>query len=416
MGRAYIIPGKRIPFAKAGTNFSAHESIDLSIPVMQAMAQIARPDLVIWGQVIPSATISNIARDALLRAKLGPKIPAFSTVLACATSMIGGIQASGMVGRGGANLIMVGGVESMSNVTIALKPKISQKIAYWLSKEPSEAEKLFHSLKSEDFDLPVRGWANSISGRSMGEHTEDTAKLFEISREEQDKWAYESHKRVVAAQKNGFFDDLIIPFDGVDRDLIPRADSTLEKLANLPTVFDTSGKGSLTAGNSSPLTDGSAAMWVANEAGLKQVDSTYAAQLVDWEISAMDYREEGILMAPARALPRLLARHNLRFENIALYEIHEAFAAQVLANVKAFTDPQYRKEKAGVDTDLGEFPWERLNPNGGSLAIGHPFAATGARDLSQTAKELSEHPSGSYAIVSICADGGQGVVVLLKRP
>ncbi len=199
-------------------------------------------------------------------------------------------------------------------------------------------------------------------------------------------------------------------------DLIPRADSTLEKLATLPTVFDTSDKGTLTAGNSSPLTDGAAAMWVTDEEGLKQLDSKYAAEIVDWEISAMDYKEEGILMAPARALPRLLARHGLKFSDIALFEIHEAFAAQVLANVKAFTDPIYLKEKAGINADLGEFPWDRLNPNGGSLAIGHPFAATGARDLSQAAKELSEFPSGSYAIISICADGGQGAVVLLRRP
>lgn len=416
MNKAYIVPGKRIPFAKAGTNFAAYKSIDLSIPVMQSMVEIARPDLVIWGQVIPSATVSNVARDALQKSGLAPEIPAFSTVLACATSMIGGIQASGMVGRGGTNLIMVGGTKSMSHVTIALKPKVSQKVAYLFSKDPSEAAKYFQSLQFEDFDLPVRGWANSISGRSMGEHTEDTAKRFDISREDQDQWAYDSHKRVTAAQETGFFDDLIIPFDGVKHDLIPRANSTLEKLATLPTVFDTSDKGTLTAGNSSPLTDGAAAMWVTDEEGLKQLDSKYAAEIVDWEISAMDYKEEGILMAPARALPRLLARHGLKFSDIALFEIHEAFAAQVLANVKAFTDPIYLKEKAGINADLGEFPWDRLNPNGGSLAIGHPFAATGARDLSQAAKELSEFPSGSYAIISICADGGQGAVVLLRRP
>jgi acetyl-CoA acetyltransferase family protein len=197
--------------------------------------------------------------------------------------------------------------------------------------------------------------------------------------------------------------------------LIPRRDTSAEKLAKLPPVFDrTSGKGTITAGNASPITDGAASIWVGNGEGLKRLGNPLAVRLVDWEIAAMRYSEEGILMAPARAIPRLLARHGLRFEDISLFEIHEAFAAQVLANIKAASDPDYRRKKAGVDFDLGAFPWERVNPNGGSLSIGHPFAATGARVLSQAAKELAAMPSGSRAIVSVCADGGQGTVALLQ--
>ena len=250
----------------------------------------------------------------------------------------------------------------------------------------------------------------------MGDHTEDTAKLFAISREDQDRVAFDSHRRAVAGQARGFFDDLVLPAFGVERDGIPRADSTLEKLASLRSVFDGGPAGTLTAGNSSPLTDGGAGLWVADEDGLERLNAAQAVELVDWQIEAMDYQEEGILMAPARAISKLLDRHGLTLDDVALFEIHEAFAAQVLANVKAVTDPVYRKRNAGVDADLGAFPWDRLNPNGGSLALGHPFGATGARILSQAAKELSAHRSGAYAVVSICADGGQGTVVLLRRP
>jgi acetyl-CoA acetyltransferase family protein len=250
----------------------------------------------------------------------------------------------------------------------------------------------------------------------MGEHTEDTAKLYAIPRADQDKRALLSHHGAIAGQDRGFFKDLVIPFDGVDRDTIPRRDTSIEKLASLPPVFDrTSGKGTLTAGNSSPNTDGAGAIWVADAEGLKRLGALSSVRFADWEIAAMDFHEEGILMAPARAIPRLLARNKLRFADIQLWNIHEAFAAQVLANIKAASDPAYRRQKAGVDFDLGEFPWDRVNPHGGSLAIGHPFAATGARILSQAAKELDAMPSGSRAIVSVCADGGHGTVALLER-
>jgi acetyl-CoA C-acetyltransferase/acetyl-CoA acyltransferase len=269
-------------------------------------------------------------------------------------------------------------------------------------------------LTAADFDLPLKAWANRVSGRSQGEHTEDTAKRFAVSREEQDRWALRSHQSAVAGQDAGFFDDLIVPFGGVERDAFPRRDTSLEKLATLRPVYDPAG--TITAGNASPVTDGAAAIWVGDAEGLSRAGLAPAIKLVDWQIAAIDFRlDEGILMAPGRAIPRLLARHGLRFGDIALWEIHEAFAAQVLANIKAASDPTYRRERAGVDADLGEFPWDRVNPHGGTLAIGHPFAATGARILSQAAKELATLPAGSQAIVSVCADGGQGTVALLER-
>jgi acetyl-CoA C-acetyltransferase/acetyl-CoA acyltransferase len=196
---------------------------------------------------------------------------------------------------------------------------------------------------------------------------------------------------------------------------LPRTDTSLERLSALPPVFDRSDAGSLTAGNSSPLTDGAAGVWVADAAGLWRLGDPPAVRLVDWQLAAMSYTTEGILMAPARAIPRLLARHHLKAEDVAVWELHEAFAAQVLANIQAAMDPSYRRQFAKVDVDLGPFPYERLNRHGGSLALGHPFAATGARILSQAAKELFAHPLGAKAIVSVCADGGQGTVALLER-
>jgi acetyl-CoA C-acetyltransferase/acetyl-CoA acyltransferase len=370
----------------------------------------------IWGQVIPDATVSNIARELIFEAKMSPDIPAYTTVLACSTSFIGTIQAAGMVGHGRLHLAMVGGVETMSHVPLALKPPFADSVFGQFAKNPTGALETLSKVTPQDFDLPIHGWANRQSGRSMGDHTEDTAKRFAIPRADQDRRALLSHQGAIAGQDSGFFKDLVIAFDGVDHDTIARRDTSFEKLSSLPLAYDrTSGHGTLTAGNSTPNTDGAASIFVADTEGLKRLGAAPTVRFRDWEVTAMDYHEEGILMAPARAIPRLLARNKLRFADIALWDIHEAFAAQILANVKAASDPIYRRDKAGVDFDLGEFPWARVNPHGGSLAIGHPFAATGARILSQATKELGAMPSGSLAMVSVCADGGHGTVALLER-
>ncbi|HEY2070164.1 MAG TPA: acetyl-CoA C-acyltransferase [Rhizomicrobium sp.] len=418
MGDIYLVPGLRTPFVKAGTVFAGHTALELSAPIAAAMNAMAKPDMLVWGQVIPDPTLSNIARELIFQAKLDPEIPSFSDVMACSTSFVGTILASGMVGRSEMHLALVGGVETMSHVPLALKATVADAILGNFLKNPAEAaDKLSHTTPA-DFELPIHGWANRVSGHSMGEHTEETAQRFGIPRADQDARAFASHQGAIKGQDDGFFKDLVLPFAGVDHDTIPRRDTSLAKLASLPPVFDRiSGKGTLTAGNSSPNTDGASSIWVADEEGLKRLGNPPRVKLVDWEITAMNFLEdgEGILMAPARAIPRLLARNKLKVMDIALLEIHEAFAAQVLANVKAATDAAYRREKAKVDFDIGPFPWDRVNPNGGSLALGHPFAATGARILSQAAKELGAMPSGSRALVSVCADGGQGTVALLQR-
>jgi acetyl-CoA C-acetyltransferase/acetyl-CoA acyltransferase len=414
MTDVYLVPGLRTPFVKGGGPFAQYDALAISAPVAKAMAARARPDFIVWGEVIPEPTVSNIARELVFEAGLDPTIPAVSTVLACSTSFMGAIEASGMIGRGGAHLALVGGAETMSHVPIALKRPVADRLVAAFPRDPAGAAAMLTQLTAADFDLPLNAWANRVSGRSQGQHTEDTAKRFGVTRAEQDAWALRSHQSAVAAQDAGFFADLVIPFGGVQQDTLPRRDTTLEKLASLRTVYDPAG--TITAGNASPVTDGAASLWVGDAEGLKRLGAPAAVKLVDFEIAAIDFRlDEGMLMAPGRAIPRLLARHGLTFGDVARYEIHEAFAAQVLANLKAASDPVYRRERAKVDADLGQFPWDRVNPHGGTLALGHPFAATGARILSMAAKELAAMPPGARAIVSVCADGGQGTVALLQR-
>jgi acetyl-CoA C-acetyltransferase len=414
--KAYIATGLRTPFGRGGGALADQDAISLSVPLAKAMAEKARPDLFIWGTVIPSLGWSNIGREIWLDAGLDPTVPAFSAVLACSTSMVAAMAAAGLLG-GDTDLVLVGGAEVMSNPPIGLKLEASKRIVKLFRTNPAEALAALQALTPDDLVLPVKGWANRITGRTMGDHMEETAQIWGISRAAQDDWALKSHQRAVRGWESGFFDDLVIALPEIARDANPRADTSPEKLAALPPAFDKSGKGSLTAGNSSPITDGAAACWVATEAGLARLpDATPHAELVDHEIAAVDHGVDGLLMAPSFAIPRLLARHGLRYADIALWEIHEAFAAQVLANVAALEKPGWTRERAGVDFDFGAFPWDRVNPNGGSVAIGHPFAATGARDFSQAVKELWAMPSGALAIVSVCADGGHGTVALLRRP
>jgi acetyl-CoA C-acetyltransferase len=421
----WLAAGLRTPFARVDGPLARLGAIGLSVPVVRAMTGLepsghspaVKPDVVIWGTVIPNLGYSNIAREIQIDAGLDQTIPAFSTVMACSTSMVAAFQAAGMIGHGGKELALVGGVESMSRVQTGL----SQTLSDWL-RRLSQARTLTQRLSSladlraRDIRLHVLSVSNRSTGKSMGEHCEEMAKAWSIAREAQDGLAFASHQKSVAGQRAGFFDSLIAPAAETARDGFPRADTSLERLASLKPAFDrTSGKGTLTAGNSSPLTDGAAGLWVATVEGLARLPASLPrARLVDWEIAAVDIRIEGLLMAPAYAIPRMLARNRLRYGDIALWEIHEAFAAQVLCNVAALESAQFRRDKAGVDLDPGKFPWDRLNPHGGSLALGHPFGATGARILSQAVKELAAMPKGSRAVVSICADGGLGTVALLE--
>ena len=416
----WLVAGLRTPFARVDGPLRSLDAVALSVPVAKAMAAELpagdRADLMVWGTVAPNLGYSNIAREVLIQAGLDQSTPAFSTVLACSTSMAAVFEAAGML-RDDLAVALCGGVESMSRVQIGLR----QGLSVWIRRMSQartfgERADRLGELRWADVRLHVPSVANRATGKSMGEHCEEMAKQWNIARADQDRVALTSHHRAVKAMAGGFFDDLVLPVEGMAKDGIPRADSSAEKLASLKPAFDrASGRGTITAGNASPLTDGAASIWVASDAGLARLPANRPrAKLVDWEMAAVDVFHEGLLMAPAYAIPRLLARNNLTLDAIDLWEIHEAFAAQVLCNVAALESEDFLRNKVRIDARLGKFPWERCNPNGGSVAIGHPFGATGARILSQAVKELAAMGPGKRAIVSICADGGLGTVALLE--
>ena len=375
-------------------------------------------DLAVWGSVVLNLAYSNLAREVWFDAGLDPHVPAFTTIMQCSTSMLGVFEVAGMLGHGGRELALAGGVESLSRVQIGL----GQNLSDWL-RRLTQARKLGRrlrialGLRPSDIRLYLPRIQNRVTGRSMGEHCEDMARTWSVSRREQDEWALLSHRRAVAAQERGFFADQILPVDGLAQDEFPRRDTSLEKLARLKPAFDRgSGSGTITAGNSSPLTDGAAGIWVGTKAGMARLPAALPrVRLVDFELAAVDVFSEGLLMAPVSATPRLLARHGLAYGDIALWEIHEPFSAQLACHIKGLQDRAFVKAKTGIDRDFGPLPIERINPNGGSVALGHPFGATGARILGQAVKELAAMPGGSRAIVSICADGGEGRVALLEN-
>jgi acetyl-CoA C-acetyltransferase len=413
----WLAAGLRTPFARVDGPLSGRDSLTLSVPVVQAMAkQVSGPiDLGIWGAVAVNLAYSNLAREIWLEAGLDPHVPTVTSILQCCTSMVAAFEAAGLLRSGGHALALVGGSESMSRIQIGLGPSLSVWLRRWTQARTfSRRIEALRTLRVRDVRLYVPKIKNRATGKSMGEHCEEMAKTWKIGRLEQDEFALESHRRAVEAQDRGAFDDLV-PVDGLSRDGFPRRDTSLEKLSALKPAFDRA-HGTITAGNSSPLTDGAAAVWVAAEEGLARLPAAVPrVRLVDFEVAAVDIFHEGLLMAPVAAIPRLLSRHALAFEDIALWEIHEAFAAQVLCNIKGLEDTDYVREKAGVAHTFGRFPRERVNPNGGSVALGHPFGATGARILSQAVQELAALPKGSRAVVSVCADGGLGTVALLEN-
>ncbi len=420
--QVFVCAGPRTPFAKIDGPLARLDAVAVSLPVVQAAAKAltdgGSPDLVVWGSVIPSLTVSHIAREVWLDAGLDPYVPALTVVQQCATSLAAATHAAGQMKAGKIELALCGGSESMSQVQTGLTRGMSQVLRRTAqAKGAGSMLRELGRLRLGHLRLSIPSVKERTTGLTMGDHAEITAKEWQLDRASQDSFALASHQNAVAAWERGFFDDLVITsdrFPGFERDAIPRSDTSIEKLGSLPPVFDRkSGLGTLTAGNSSPLTDGAAACWVATAAGLARLgEPPYRGRLLDWEVTAVDIAADGLLMAPALAIPRLLARNGLTYDDITLWEVHEAFAAQVLTTVAALDDGEWVRNRAGTDADLGAVPLDRINPNGGSVALGHPFGATGARILSQTVKQLSQ--SGGLALVSICAAGGMGHVALLE--
>lgn len=421
---AYVAPGLRSPFTKIDRELGDLDGLDLSAPVVQQSvvgergpSESGEVDLVLWGSVIPDLEISNWGREVWLEAGLDPLVPAQGIVQACATSLAATTHAAGQVRSGQIGLALCGGVESMSVVQAGLTKGASRALRrIGTARGPGDALRALGDLSLSDLGLHVPAVEERTTGLSMGEHAEIMARDWEISREAQDEFAAASHHRAADAREEGFFRPLLVShgtFD-TDRDGIVRPDTSVEKLAGLPPAFDRE-RGTLTAGNSTPLTDGAASCWVGSEDGLGRLPGRLPrARIVDWRQEAVDLRTEGLLMAPAVALPRMLAENDLSYGDVELWEIHEAFAVQVLCTVRALESEEWVRDRAGVTAELGQVPTDRINPNGGSIALGHPFAATGARILSQAVRELDRYPAGTLAVVSICAAGGLGHVALLE--
>lgn len=421
----FVLPGLRSPFAKIDRDLGRLDALALSAPVIQqTVAGENGPgrdaaheiDLVLWGAVIPTLAVSNWGREAWFDSGLDERVPAQGMVQACATSLAAATHAGGQVAAGRVDLALCGGVESMSHTQIGLSKGLSKKIRRTASAgSVGRAVKTLGGIRPSDLRISVPGVEERTTGKTMGQHTEEMAREWAIPRDAQDRFALASHER---ATKDGgaFFRSLLVTPGTypVDRDTLPRSDTSFERLGSLRPAFDKK-NGTLTAGNSSPLTDGAASCWIASEDGLSHLpDALPRARLLDWEQAAIDPARDGLLIAPAIAIARILSRRGLQLEDVALWEFHEAFAAQVLCTLAALESAEWLAARTTVQEGLGAFPRDRVNPNGGSVSLGHPFGATGARVLSQTVKELADTPAGTLAIVSVCAAGGLGHVALLE--
>ncbi|QDH78553.1 thiolase family protein [Echinicola soli] len=412
MDEIWVVSGLRTPFAKNDRELRNVDAVDMSVSVVNKMEETHKnPDYVVWGTVIPNLAYSNIARDIVLRSKVDDTTIAYTTTMACGSSLAAAIQSACLITED--EIAIAGGVESLSNVQIGLSSYTSKWLrAFGTTKGFFNKLKLIGGIFK--YRLYIPPGVNSVTGKSMGQHAEITAQRLGIKREDQDKFALQSHQHYFEAFEKGFFKDLIFEAFGIKEDKIPRKTSTLEVLATLKPVFDkSSGKGSITAGNASLFTDGAAGAWIVGKNRIAEFASSYKAKMIDWEMAGVKIEEEGILMSPTFAIPRLLERNRLRYDDIDVWEIHEAFASQVLSTIRNLENKEHLK-KVGTTFDFGEFPTEKLNPNGSSIAIGHPFGATGARILSQAVKEVSQMGQSKKALISVCADGGLGAVVLIE--
>jgi acetyl-CoA C-acetyltransferase len=368
------------------------------------------------GAVLKHSRDFNLTREAVLGSALAHETPAYDVQQACGTGLEAAILVANKIALGQEDVGIAGGVDTTSDAPIALNEDL-REILLEANRARSNADRLRALLKIRPTQLVPAIPRNEEprTGLSMGEHCAITASEWGLAREEQDELAVTSHHNLAAAYERGFFADLMTPYLGRERDENLRPDTSLEKLAKLKPAFGGE-SGTMTAGNSTPLSDGASAVLLASEDWAKERDLPALAYFADAETAAVDYvhKGEGLLMAPAYAVPRMLARNEISLQDFDLYEIHEAFAAQVLSTLKAWEDPVFCKERLGLDAPLGAIDRSKLNVNGGSLAAGHPFAATGGRIVASLAKALDER-GGGVGLISICAAGGQGVVAILER-
>ncbi|MDQ0378325.1 acetyl-CoA C-acetyltransferase [Amycolatopsis thermophila] len=419
--RVAIVGGNRIPFARSNGRYASASNQDMLTAALDGLVsrfalQGERIGEVAAGAVLKHARDFNLARESVLGSKLSPETPASDVQMACGTGLQAIINVANKIALGQIDSAIAGGVDTTSDAPLAVNDDLRRiLVRVNAAKTVGQRLKLLAKIRPGQIVPEIPRNAEPRTGLSMGEHAALTAKEWEISREDQDVLAATSHQRLAAAYERGFFDDLVTPFLGLSRDQNLRPDSTAEKLAKLKPVFG-GRDGTMTAGNSTPLTDGASTVLLATEEWAAERNLPVLAYLTFSQTAAVDYVHggEGLLMAPAYAVPRMLAKAGLTLQDFDFYEIHEAFASQVLATLKAWESPAFAKEKLGLDQPLGAIDRSKLNVNGSSLAAGHPFAATGGRIVATLAKLLHEKGSGR-GLISICAAGGQGVTAILER-
>jgi acetyl-CoA C-acetyltransferase len=425
--RVAVLGGNRIPFARSDRAYAQASNQDMFVAALSGLVDRfnlsgERLGAVIGGAVLKHSRDFNLMRECVLGSALSSYTPAFDLQQACGTGLQAAIAAADGIAAGRYQVAAAGGVDTTSDAPIALGNNLRRTLL-GLRRATSNVDRLRlvgRLPASLGVEIPVN--SEPRTGLSMGEHAAITAKQMGIKRVEQDELAAASHRNMAAAYDRGFFDDLVTPFLGLYRDDNLRPDSSAEKLAKLKPVFGVkAGDATMTAGNSTPLTDGASVALLATDEWAAEHSITPLAYWVDAETASVDYVNgaDGLLMAPTYAVPRLLARNGLTLQDFDFYEIHEAFASVVLAHLQAWESEEYCKERLGLDAALGPIDRSKLNVNGSSLAAGHPFAATGGRILAQLAKQLREAKAANggkpvRGLISICAAGGQGVAAILE--
>ncbi|ENV53735.1 MULTISPECIES: acetyl-CoA C-acetyltransferase [Acinetobacter] len=419
--RVAIIGGNRIPFARSNGAYFKASNMDMLTAALNGLVerynlQDKRLGEVVAGAVLKHSRDFNMTRECVLNTKLAPETPAYDLQQACGTGLQAAFAVANKIALGQIDVGIAGGVDTTSDAPIAFGDGLRKALLELnIAKTGKDRLKALTKINLKDLmDAPKNG--EPRTGLSMGDHAAITALEWNIGRKEQDELAASSHHKMAKAYEEGFFNDLITPFMGLERDNNLRPDSSVEKLAKLKPVFGKGENATMTAGNSTPLTDGASVVLLASEEWAKANGHEVLAYLSFSETAAVDFvgKKEGLLMAPAYAVPRMLERAGLKLQDFDYYEIHEAFASQVLATLKAWEDPKFCKERLGLDAPLGAIDRSKLNIYGSSLAAGHPFAATGGRILATAAKILNAKGSGRI-LVSICAAGGQGVVAIVEK-
>ncbi|OTG65183.1 acetyl-CoA C-acetyltransferase [Acinetobacter silvestris] len=419
--RVAIIGGNRIPFARSNGPYFQASNIDMLTAALNGLVerfnlQGQRLGEVAAGAVLKHSRDFNMTRECVLNTQLAPETPAYDLQQACATGLQAAFQVANKIALGQIDVGIAGGVDTTSDAPIAFGDGLRKALLELnIAKTAKDRLKALTKINIKDLlDAPKNG--EPRTGLSMGDHQAITTLEWGIAREAQDELAASSHHKMAKAYDEGFFEDLITPFMGLERDNNLRADSTVEKLAKLKPAFGKGDARTMTAGNSTPLTDGASVVLLASEEWAKENGHEVLAYLSFSETAAVDFvgKKEGLLMAPAYAVPRMLERAGITLQDFDYYEIHEAFASQVLSTLKAWEDPKFCKERLGLDAPLGSIDRSKLNVKGSSLAAGHPFAATGGRILATAAKLLNEKGSGRV-LISICAAGGQGVTAIVEK-